>query len=133
MRFSLQKHIAVIMFATLLVGCGDSNSKQPNSPPPPPPSSPALASISIGPIGPAIRVGGSIPLKATGTFTDGSTKDLSSSATWSSDNTNIATVRAGTVAGMALGVATITAASGSISDTTAVNVTELNLNESALQ
>jgi ribosome recycling factor len=52
-------------------------------------SSPALASISISPTSPTILLGSSLQLGAIGSFTDGSTQDLTNSALWSVDNASV--------------------------------------------
>ena len=95
-------------------------------------SGPTILSISITPVGPAVTVGGSYQLKATGTFSDHSTQDLTSSAIWSVDNSAIAAVSAGNVTGEAVGVATITATSGQVSSSTPVNVTRQSAAPGAL-
>ena len=65
-----------------------------------------------------------LQLTATGTFSDGTTADITNSATWSSNSPSNATVDpTGEVEGLAVGNATITATQGSISDTFAVTVT----------
>jgi hypothetical protein len=87
---------------------------------------PTLSSIAITPNAAAVTVGGNVSLKATGMYSDQSTKDLTSSATWSVDQSSIATVSAGTVTGVAAGVATITAKSGTVSGSAPVNVTAQN-------
>jgi hypothetical protein len=52
-------------------------------------SSPALASISISPASPTIPLGSSLQLGAIGSFTDGSTQDLTNSAIWSVVNPSV--------------------------------------------
>ncbi len=84
----------------------------------------ALVSIAVTPASPIVVIGGTQQLTATGTFTDASTKNISSSATWTSSNTGEATVNtSGLVKGIANGTPTITAKSGSISGTDPVTVT----------
>jgi hypothetical protein len=136
--------ILVLLGMIGLVGCGQgaifrgsSGNSSPNPtptptplplppPPPPPPPTATLVSIGITPVGPAVTIGGSYQLRATGTFSDQSTQDLTSSATWSVDQSTILTVSAGRVTGKAVGVAVITATSGKISGSTPVNVTRLS-------
>lgn len=82
---------------------------------------PRLVSLAIGPASPSVPVGASIPLTATGTYSDTSTQDLTSFVVWSSANTAIATVSsAGVLSGKVQGTVSITATSGAIS-TTAVS------------
>src|SRR5437868_13389939 len=108
MRFKFAAILAIVVPA-VLTGCsgggGGSSSTQP--PPPTPTPTPTLSSISITPIGPAMNPGGSVTLKATGHYSDGNSKDLTSLAKWSSDTPTVATANAGTVTGVSLGVATI--------------------------
>ncbi len=49
-------------------------------------SVPALVSIAIAPLNPRILVGKSIQLKAIGTYSDGSTSDITSSVAWAIEN-----------------------------------------------
>lgn len=76
---------------------------------------PALVSVSL-PSQLTIVRGLARPLRALGTFTDGSMEDATSTLTWTSSDGAVATVSAqGSVRGMAPGVATITGAQGTIS------------------
>jgi hypothetical protein len=56
-----------------------------------------LAAISVTPSAPPPQIvaGGNVQLTATGTYSDQSTKDVTSSVTWASANTTVATVTAG--------------------------------------
>ncbi len=91
-------------------------------------TSPTLKSIAVTPASPQVAVGGTVQLTATGTYVDNSTQDITSTATWSSDNTSVATVNsAGTVTGVAAGSTTVHAASGSINGSVNLTVTPANL------
>jgi hypothetical protein len=57
----------------------------------------ALASIGVTPSAPQVAAGGAVQLIATGTYTDGSAKDLTLTATWVSSASSVATVSAGLV------------------------------------
>ena len=83
---------------------------------------PTLTSITITPVGPGVAVRNTVKLTAMGKFSDNSNKDVSSSVTWTSSDQTLATVTGGTVTGVGAGVATITAAQGSVNASTAVNV-----------
>ncbi len=61
-------------------------------------SNATIVSIDIGPTAPAIALGTTVQLKATGAFTDGSTQDVTKSVTWTSSDPKIATVTADGVA-----------------------------------
>lgn len=82
-----------------------------------------LQSLAVTPANPGILVGGTQQFAATGTYSDTSTHDLTSSATWSSSNTSVATVNgAGLAFGVSAGSTTITAASGTVSGNTTLTV-----------
>ncbi|MBS1805884.1 MAG: Ig-like domain-containing protein [Acidobacteria bacterium] len=88
-----------------------------------------LTEIDIAPDAQYIPVGGQLQLSLTGTYSDGSTQDITASATWSSSDSTLASVDPGT--GIVSGVAnsnnnpvTITATYGSISNTATVYVTD---------
>ena len=89
--------------------------------PPPPPT---LNSISVSPSSPSINVGSTLQFSATGTYSDGSTQNLTAAATWVSTNTSVATVGAGSglATGMGAGSSSITATVGSI-NSSAANLT----------
>jgi hypothetical protein len=57
----------------------------------------ALASISVTPPAPQLAAAGTAQLTAIGTYTDGSTKDLTGTATWVSSAPSVAMVSAGLV------------------------------------
>jgi hypothetical protein len=85
---------------------------------------PALVSIAISPTPSSLPAGETQQFAATGTFTDGSTQDLTSSATWSSSAPTIATISpAGLASALLVGSTTITAVSGTIQGTTTLTVT----------
>ena len=73
-----------------------------------------IVSIAITPVGASIPTGGRGGMGAVGTFSDSSTQNLSSYASWSSDNTAVATVGTGpsnygVVVGVSAGTANISA------------------------
>ncbi len=83
-----------------------------------------LASIAVTPANPSMPAGLSQQLTATGTYTDGSTRDLTSVATWtSSDSTTVSVTSAGNATAVKQGAATITATYSSISGATTVTGT----------
>ncbi len=91
-----------------------------------------LVSIAVTPITSTLLVGGTAALKATGTYSDGSMVDLTASVVWSSSAVMTASVSnaagtAGTVTGLAVGAATITATSGTISGQATVTVSPATL------
>jgi uncharacterized protein YjdB len=86
-------------------------------------TAPVLQSVAVTPSNPSILVSGTQQFTATGTYSDGSNHDLSSSAIWSSGTASVATVsNAGLASGVSAGSSTITAKSGTISGSTTLTV-----------
>jgi hypothetical protein len=75
-----------------------------------------LQSVAITPGAPSVAIGKTQQFTATGTYSDGSTKDLTTSVTWTSSNTGFATIGAGTglATGVAAGITQIKAMLGSV-------------------
>jgi uncharacterized protein YjdB len=87
-------------------------------------TSAALVSLAVTPATPSLALGTMQAFTATGTFTDGGTQNLTSTVTWSSDTPSTATINnAGLGSTVAVGTATITATSGSVSSATLLTVT----------
>jgi len=81
-----------------------------------------LVSIAVTPSNPSIVNGTTVQLKATGTYFDSSTHDLTTQVIWSSsDNTKATVSSTGLVTAIATGSTTLTAASGNISGSTQAN------------
>ena len=76
-----------------------------------------LQTIAVTPATAFIPPGGIFAFSATGTFSDGSTQDVSAQAVWTSVFENVATVKSGTTTGLGVGRSTITAKLGAISGT----------------
>ena len=88
----------------------------------------ALVSIAVTPANPSISLGTTQQFTATGTFTDGSSQNLTSTATWSSNATSTATVsKTGLATSIATGTATISATSGSVTGSTVLTITAASL------
>jgi uncharacterized repeat protein (TIGR03803 family) len=91
-------------------------------------TSATLQSISIAPANTSIAKGLSQAFTATGTYSDGTTKNISSAVIWSSSATSVATVATGGLAtGAGSGSTTITATSSSITGSTTLTVTAAEL------
>ena len=89
-----------------------------------PQAEPTLSSIALGPTPASVARGGTLQLTVTGTYSDDSTRALTSAATFSSSAEAIATVSSsGLVTGVADGSATITASAGGRTTTLDVTVT----------
>ena len=84
----------------------------------------ALVSIAVTPANPSTPVGTPVQFTATGTNTDGTKPDLTSSVTWSSQATSVATISStGLATPVGPGTTTIKAVAGSISGATVLTVT----------
>jgi hypothetical protein len=83
-----------------------------------------LATITISPANPTIQVGATEGFSALGTFTDGSTLDLTASLSWQSSAVSVATINSttGAAKAIAVGAAPISATSGSVSGSTTLSV-----------
>jgi uncharacterized protein YjdB len=84
---------------------------------------PALSFIVVDPENQTININATQQFTAEGDFTDGTFFDITTSVTWTSSNTNVATINSSTglATGVAAGTTTITATLG-ISDTTTLTV-----------
>jgi hypothetical protein len=87
----------------------------------------ALLAVSISPNLATVAPGATQQFTATGSFSDGTTGDVTRSVTWSSSSTNVATIsnQAGTqglATAISAGTANIAATSGSVTATAVLNV-----------
>ena len=75
-----------------------------------------LKSIAVTPASPNLGIGNTLQFTATGTYSDNSTKNITSSVTWVSSNTLFATIgmTTGLATGVAVGTTEITATLGSV-------------------
>lgn len=91
-------------------------------------STATLLSVSITPVNPALvnpalAFGGNAQMTARGSYSDGSTQDLTNLATWQSSAPGVATVdNAGVVTAVAVGEATITTTSAGVSGAFPISV-----------
>ena len=101
------KRACLVLAVLVMVSCdGDKPSPLVG----PAPVTAILSSVLFqGPDPPTVGPGESARLKAIGRYSDGSEKDVSADATWTSSQTRIATVAAGVITGQALGRVTISA------------------------
>jgi uncharacterized protein YjdB len=89
---------------------------------------PTLNNITVTPVTPSIAVGSTKQMTATGTYDDGSTKNIAGSVSWSSGNAAIFTVSdTGVITANVPGSTSVTATSATISGSTTVTVTVANL------
>jgi hypothetical protein len=83
-----------------------------------------LTSVAVSPQNPSAIVGGTVQLTATGAFSDGSTQDLTSSATWISGTTATASINSsGKATAVAPGTTVISAGTNGHSASTTLTVT----------
>ena len=116
-----------IIGLTLLSGCGGGGGSTPTAV--------TLVSIAVTPSAVTIEHGETVYLRAVGTYTDGSTADLTTQVTWTSAAPSMATAgsHTGSVTGTAIGTTTITAAlSGITSNTANINVIAATLSSIAI-
>ena len=93
----------------------------------------ALQSIAVTPANPSTPVGLTSQFTATGTYSDGTTQDISSSVTWTSATTTVVTVASGGLAtAVATGSSVITATSGGVSGNTTMTVIPATLQSLAV-
>jgi len=111
--------LTMALLATwLLASCGGGGSGNGGGPPP----GPTLQSIAVTPSALTASVGGGHGLHATGTYSDGTTKDLTASAAWSSSAATVATVAGGVVTGVSAGTATVSAATSGVSGSSTITI-----------
>ena len=82
-----------------------------------------LVSIALSPLSMALSAGQTSQLTATGTYSDGTKQNLTTTVSWSSANTTVATVKStGLVTAKNSGSATIRASSGGLTGSASVTV-----------
>ena len=87
------------------------------------PGANTITALQIAPQNAVVQPGVTQQYTATATYGDNTTADVSSSVTWSSLNTTVATIDStGLLTGVSLGVATVQAKSGSVIGSTGVTV-----------
>jgi uncharacterized protein YjdB len=87
-----------------------------------------LVSIAIDPPAPSVALGRTLQLTATGSFTDGTTANLTTQVTWASATDTVATITAaGLVSTVVAGTSVITARLDEIAGTTTMTVTAADL------
>jgi trimeric autotransporter adhesin len=87
-----------------------------------------LSSITVRPVNKKIAPFTSQQFQAIGTYTDGSTHNVTGQVSWSSSNTAVATIgRSGRAKALTPGSTTITARLGSISGSTTLNVSNATI------
>ncbi len=82
-----------------------------------------LTSLAVTPLAPQLGVGTTLQLFAVGTFSDGTKRDLTGQAAWSSNAAGVASVTAGLISGVSKGSANISATLSGISQAVSATVT----------
>ena len=130
--FSLTNRTAILgLTLLLLTACGgggsQSNSGSSNG------GSVVLQAITVTPANPTLAFAKTLQFVATGTYSDGSTRDISSTATWGSSVPSVTQISAsGLVSSAAIGTSTVVAQSGTVMGSTSVVVTGGTATESVL-
>jgi Big-like domain-containing protein/Kelch motif protein/galactose oxidase-like protein len=114
-RRAIQGFAGIVFFA-LLAACGGGDSGGTDAPA-------SLVTISVTPPFPTVAKGQTRQFVATGTYSDSSTRDLTSTVTWSSGGTPVTINSAGLAQGATVGAGAVTATLGSISGSTQLSVT----------
>jgi hypothetical protein len=87
-------------------------------------TAPVLNAIAVSPANSSLPNGTTQQFTATGSYSDGSTQNLTNSVTWGSSNTSVATINStGLATAAGTGNTTISAFSGSVSASTTLTVT----------
>jgi hypothetical protein len=108
------------LLLVILVIFGSASSALGQDPAP----APHLAAIRVSSPNTPIVAGDSVRLLATGVYSDGSTKDITNLVTWTGTSGLTATVaEGGVVSAITPGNASITAAAGGVSGTSAITIT----------
>lgn len=119
MNGKIRSLIAAALLMFVIAGCGGDGGDGGGGA--------TLSSIAVTPANPSIAVGTTQQFTATGTYSDGSTQDITASVTWiSSDETKATIDASGLAMAVAAGATTITATSGSISRSATLTVTAPN-------
>jgi len=96
-------------------------------------TSATLSSIAVTPAKPSMPVGLAEQFTASGTYSDGTSHDITTQVTWQSSNPSVASINSsGLGTPITPGTATITATSGSISGNTTFTVTSATLSSIAV-
>ena len=112
--------ISALLFSVALASCSNVSSNKNQSPAP----AATLSTLQVTPASVSLATHASQQFHATGLFSDGSTQDLTSSVTWFSSDSSVATISTGGMAtAVTTGVTNVTAKSGAMqaSATLAVN------------
>ncbi len=126
--FALLLALSLSITLTGCLGSGSSSSQSKTGP--------TVTGISLSPQNSAVTAGKTLQFSAQATYSDGSSHDITSSATWQTSDSTVATVTAGNVSGLKPGVIQVRVSSGTgagaASGTAILNVTSKNFNKASL-
>jgi hypothetical protein len=124
MRFSwATKRVGLLVLCISAIWCMPGCGGSPSSPGAPANPGP-LTSIAISLGNAGVSVGGTAQFTATGTYSNGTTQNITGQVTWSSSNTALVTINAsGLATGVAAGTATIQASLSGVNGSMQVTVT----------
>jgi len=111
-RVAMRRSYSIFLFAAVvvfLVGCGGGAGSTQS------PVGPSVTGLAVTPATANVALGLTQKFSAKVTYSDGTTADVTSSATWSSSATAVATISAGLATTKSQGTITITAQVGSVS------------------
>jgi 6-phosphogluconolactonase (cycloisomerase 2 family) len=113
------RYLALLFFTIIAAGlcaCSGGGSA-------PPPPARTLQSIGVTPANPSVTSGLTEQFTATGTYSDGTSANLTSSVTWASATGSVATIdSSGLVTAESAGTSVISATSGKVSGSTTLTV-----------
>jgi uncharacterized protein YjdB len=116
MRVKLGSCLLSVLLISTMVGCAGTSSA--------PPVTVTLDAISVTPSASSIAFGTTQQFKAMGSFSDGSSQDITSSVTWSSSDNTIATISgSGLATPVKHGLVTIKATKSGINGSTGLTIT----------
>ena len=115
--------LALLSAAGVLGGCSTTDLTHiPITPPaPPPPSAPTLVAIVVLPAATSLEAGTAQQFSAIGSYSDGSTADVTGSVTWTATGGSISS--SGLFTAGAVGPGSVTATLGGVSGSTSVTIT----------
>ena len=122
MRFN--KLLILLLSFVVISGCGGGSGSGSSAVA----TSRTLVSLAVTPANPSLARGTVQQFSATGTYSDSTTQELTSSVNWTSSSASVAAIDAtGRATAETAGTTTITATSGTISGSTALTVTSATL------
>jgi uncharacterized repeat protein (TIGR03803 family) len=122
------RQLAAWLSLAAIAACGGGGGSGTPSPP-----AATLQSIAITPTTSNQVQGQAFQYAATGTYSDGSTRDLSATASWNTTDTSVATISArGLAAPIQVGTTTVVASSGNVIGYATIHVTVKQATETVL-